>query len=392
MKNKIRIKAPTLFLMLMLMLLYPYIINMFISVPRDTIIVPLLLGISAIWAIIGRKSQSPFPNAVLVCVFLQAIAWFIFLIYHNDSSYFTRLVFLITCFSCLFMLVRTNSLGNFLNTYGEWMRIQAVLAAIAFVLVFIGLLKPLIKLADGDRVLYFYGITCTNASYGNFIRSAGFFDEPGALASWGIFSMILNKLTFDNRKMEIICAICLLTTWSAAFFVLIALYMICFHVSEFKHICFIVIATMVVLFVLQNTISDNDVFRSLTVERFEGGHIKSKRDIAAEVAKTEWKKNIWMGAGGRNLEKLTETAADNPYEILAKDGVIGFIITYLPLIIVLFKYRKKEIAASVLILMASYMQRPFHINEMHYLMIYLFMIVVCYKYDTRYKNAITNIQ
>lgn len=129
--------------------------------------------------------------------------------------------------------------------------------------------------------------------------------------------------------------------------------------------------------------SNNEEFLHMTTERFADGHIRSKRDIAKEVAKGEFEKSIWIGVGGRQIEKTTETASDNPYEILAKDGVIGFVITYLPLIVIMMKYRKEEVWASSIILMASYMQRPFHINEMHYFMIYMYMLVVCCKYNKR---------
>ena len=89
--------------------------------------------------------------------------------------------------------------------------------------------------------------------------------------------------------------------------------------------------------------------------------------------------------GAQNLEvKYGNVAFDNPYEILAKDGIVGCFFTYLPIIFLVIKYlKKKEVMGAVIILSLNYLQRPFHMNEMHYLMLYLFCFVVILKYRRR---------
>ena len=73
---------------------------------------------------------------------------------------------------------------------------------------------------------------------------------------------------------------------------------------------------------------------------------------------------------------------DNPFEILAKDGIIGLVVTYLPLLVVLLKFsrRNKDVFFAGLILTAGYLQRPFHVNLLHNLMLYGFVILI-------YKNT-----
>lgn len=383
-KIKSNFSIPIFVIMAMLLSVYPYIITYFIGLPDVTLLIPLFLIITLLLCVFKYKKGKILPSIIVRCMVVQSFVWMLFGVAHDDSSYFTRIVFIITTFTSLWLLIKTNSHLKFVNVYGGWIALQAFLAAIAFVLVLIGILHPLhILFLNDDHSLYFYGITCTNSVLGNFIRPAGFFDEPGALASWGMFSMLLNKITSDNRKVELICALSLLFTWSAAFFVLLTLYIIFFYIRHFRKFFPVIIILGLGIYTIYNSMSNNEEFLHMTTERFADGHIRSKRDIAEEVAKGEFEKSIWIGVGGRQIEKTTETASDNPYEILAKDGVIGFVITYLPLIVIMMKYRKEEVWASSIILMASYMQRPFHINEMHYFMIYMYMLVVCCKYNKR---------
>jgi len=97
------------------------------------------------------------------------------------------------------------------------------------------------------------------------------------------------------------------------------------------------------------------------------------RSSLAEKAKAQFLKAPILGIGATKMEE-TEYMADNPYEILAKDGIIGMFVTYLPLIIILY-YKRKEFpyVAIVFILSLGYMQRPFHINIHHYFILYLFL-------------------
>ena len=88
----------------------------------------------------------------------------------------------------------------------------------------------------------------------------------------------------------------------------------------------------------------------------------------------------------KKIEK-TKYMGDNPYELLAKDGILGMLITYLPLLwcgLSLRTYRKRKVLFGIFILMLGYMQRPFHVNMMHYMMLFSFMYMTLKYYNSRY--------
>lgn len=87
-------------------------------------------------------------------------------------------------------------------------------------------------------------------------------------------------------------------------------------------------------------VSDNEIVQRYTTERFEGGTLQSARIELSEIAKQKFESSPIFGVGAKELEK--EYMADNTYEIPAKDGIIGLIITYLPLILIIIKYRLRH--------------------------------------------------
>ena len=382
---------PVIIVMAMLLLQYPYIVVYFFPfLPGEAIIVPLFIVLTSLVNIGKKQVSMNLPSSIVVCMILQAIGWLCFCLFHGDTSYINRTVFILLGFTSLLMLVNQNRFGQFLVVNHWWMCLQAIGGAIAFVLVLSGLLQPLqVIMPDDFRVISFYGITCSNSVLGNFIRAGGFFDEPGALASWGIFCMLLNKLTYNNKHIELLMMFGLVFTFSAAYFVLVTMFILLFYGTKIRSSIIYVLLASILIGAVFYGLRDNEQFRYMTTERFEGGKIRSKRDIAEEAAEKIFNEHMLIGVGARNLEKVGEVTSDNPYEILAKDGIVGFLITYLPLLFLIIKYRtKKDVVFSTMILMASYMQRPFHINMMHFFMLYTFMLAIESKYNNKYQYLI----
>jgi hypothetical protein len=207
---------------------------------------------------------------------------------------------------------------------------------------------------------------------GNFVRVGGYFDEPGALAFWCTYGLLFNKLFIKSKKIEILLLISLIFTFSAAFFIEAFIYLCLFYHKKLKSI--IIAAVLVVLSfnIMMHYLGDNDNFLWLTTERFNTTTgLRNNRESMAEIAKAEFLKHPMFGVGAKAQER-SEYMADNQYEILAKDGIVGYVVTYLPLIYLLFKCRRREIWYAVFILAVDFLQRPFHINMMHYLMLYVF--------------------
>ena len=88
---------------------------------------------------------------------------------------------------------------GFVKTYNLWLAFQVVAGSIGFILVLVGILQPIFEFRELDmRPGYFFGLFTTNTYLGGFVRNAGFYDEPGTLAFWGMYALIINKLFVDN--------------------------------------------------------------------------------------------------------------------------------------------------------------------------------------------------
>lgn len=379
-----RIGVPSLIILLMLLSMYPYIFQLFFGFPKENVMGVVFFGIIFLYCLTIKRRQRGMPNELTAIMIIQSIAWLFYYAMFNDTSYFTRIFFIVLTFLSLSMLLWKDSFFKFLDINNKFLAIQGVLGIIAFVLVFIGVLQPLISIVNenGYGSINFYGLTCSNAVFDNFMRVGGYFDEPGAFAFWGVFALVFNKLTTDNRKLEIVLLISLLFTFSAAYFIVLPIYFICFYSTKLKSTILMLVIFIPIVFIASRTLSSNSVFLHYTVERFSGGQIRSTRYDQTDDTKQVFLQSPVFGQGGRKLELMGGNHfSDNPYEILAKDGIVGFIITYLPLFYVILRYRrKKNVLFSSGILLIDYMQRPFHMNEMHYLMLYLFCSLVILKY------------
>ncbi|WP_155808509.1 O-antigen ligase family protein [Xylanibacter brevis] len=382
-----RIGIPSLIILLMQLSMYPYVLYKFFGFPDERILCIAFFAIIAVYCMFLKHKGKGIPNDVIFIMILQSAGWLFYFLLFDDTSYFTRIFFILLTFLSLLMLKWKDAVFKYLGVYCKFLTIQGVLGIVAFILVFIGILQPFMSLASegGLGAIRFYGITCSNEVLGNFMRVGGFFDEPGAFAFWGMFALLFNKLTDDNRRLEVILIISLFFTFSAAYFVLLPIYFACFYSTKIKSMILAFLIVVPFLFVTFRTLSSNSDFMYYTVERFSGDRIQSKRYDQSDNAEAIFRQSPVFGQGGRKFETMGgNTISDNPYEILAKDGVVGFVITYFPLLYIVIRYRKKkEVMFASGILFLDYMQRPFHINEMHYFMLYLFCLTVVLKYNKK---------
>lgn len=359
---------------------YPYVFNRIIYLPDEQIISIACLLILIVSSIIFKK-KIRIPVSVQSLCIIQIVTWFLFFLYHSDTSYLVRIFYLILTFMIIGLLNSTQSIKQFVWINNTIIAIQAVFAALGFVLVFIGVLNTVGVFTNTDgRQLDWFIITCSNTHMGNFIRASGYFDEPGALAYWGIFALLFNRLFFKNKIIEFSLLIGLLFTFSAAYFIQIIFYLLFFYSSNKKNLLIILLFGLICLIAFQ-LLNESEIFTRLTIDRFSGGEIKSERTELAEIAKGYFMNSPLMGIGAKNMENIGYMA-DNQYEILAKDGLIGAFITYLPYIYLCIKNRtRKIILLATFILGLGYLQRPFHINELHYLMMYLYVTMTLVIYD-----------
>ncbi len=202
---------------------------------------------------------------------------------------------------------------------------------------------------------------------------AGYFDEPGALATWGVFALVYNKLFFGNKKIEYALIIGLFSTLSLAYFTLLALYLLFFYSRHFLKLLPLVLIVYGFFHYIMVHESDNAKLYELTIERIEQAEQGDYgRNEMADRARKYFYQSPIFGNGAKYVEEV-DYLGDNHLESFAKDGIVGTIVLYLPLLVVMYKTRKKrEVLWGCLILAACYFQRPFHINFMHYVMLYSF--------------------
>lgn len=372
---------------------YPYVFDRFFPLPSMQFVSIVMAIIFVFFLIVTNKTHSV-PIVFTVCFFIQVLTWFFYYFIHDDASYFTRIFFLLLAYVTCLVLQNYGGLLRFMRINTTWIAIQAVLGFVALILVIAGVLSPLLTSENLDgRPVYFFGITCTNAYYGSLMRPAGFFDEPGALAFWGIYALIFNKLFINNRKIEYALVIGLLSTLSLAYFIQITLYFVLFSLKRLRSSIILLGLVGVLVYVIYSQ-GDNSGIYELTFQRVENNMINgTNRDQMLEDAKDVYSKHPVFGVGGKNMEKYGYLG-DNPYEILAKDGVVGMIITYLPFILMLFLCKNRNIYFAMLILSVGYMQRPLHIAFLHYFILYSFFLLCLYAIrnkDAEKQNRLSTI-
>lgn len=363
---------------------YPYVFNKMLNLGNETILMSFFLFIFST-LVFTSKRKPILPHFFKVCLFIQILTWVMYSIIHYDSSYLSRIVIIILAVFSLVVLISGKNLFKFADNYNKIICFMAVGGVPVFFLFALGFLQPIMSFPNLDgRMCYFFGLTCSNSITSGICRVAGFFDEPGALAFWGIIALITNRLFFKNTKVEVLLIISLLPTLSAAYFVQLFLYIIFFYHNKTKHLIIISLLLGVIGFLVYKGIGDNVQLAYLTTERFEGGQIRSSRIDMTKRTKLQFEQSPLLGVGAKELQERGYFD-DNPYEIPAKDGLIGFFVTYLPLFVAMLKYGKhnKDFAFACVILFAGYMQRPFHINILHFFIFYQFVLLAYYKYQRR---------
>lgn len=261
--------------------------------------------------------------------------------------------------------------------------IQTILSTICFILIGAGILKPLITILIGDKFVYFWG-GCFSKSYiGNLIRPSGFLDEPGALASWAIFAIIFNYAFIKDKVIDKLLPYFTVSTLSVAYFIQLSLFLVLKNSRKiYRVIPIIAIVFFAVLGVNLTKGTDFDLYEK-TIARLEydeeTGIAGNSRQASMENAKAIFLEKPVFGIGSANLGNenvgdRSSRVSDNPYEILAKDGIVGYVISYLPLIMVLFINKRREIFVCLIVLFVGYQQRPLHVNFMHDMYIWSFLL------------------
>jgi hypothetical protein len=384
------ISLPSVVTLLLLLSLYPYVFSQLLGLPASiTVLLFFFIIFIALNLLYKKKNIEKIPDDIKICIGVQIFVWGLYWFIHSDTTYLTRCFLLCLVSMILYLLHKTDCLNNFVKFYNGFIAFQSLFGAIAFILILFGLLAPFLVFENIDgRTASCYGLTCTNFTAGNFIRMAGYFDEPGAMAYWGIFALLFNKQFMKNKWIEYMLIVTLFFTFSAAYFIQIALFFLFFYTKNIKKSIipmFVIIFLITLAYVNYASLDAN--IAGFTIDRFSNSNLGSNRFELAEIAREIFYQNPFFGAGAKYVEDI-DYMGDNPYEILAKDGIIGYFFTYLPIIVILFKFGRvyRDVLFTCIILLIGYQQRPFHVNVLHYFILYLFMMLIYQKYIYKSKE------
>lgn len=362
---------------------YPYVFTQFLPIPGVKLLSVLFLLLIFLSFLVFKHRIRLFPPLFNYLFIIQNIFWLFFFYYHSDTSYITRIVLTTVAFSALlFMYNVDQGLLYFLRIYNKWILLMAIGGTVCFFLVLLFSFTPFFEFNNMDgRSAYCFGLSCTNVYIGDIIRYSGYFDEPGAMAYWGIFALISNRLFIKDWKLEKWLIVCLIFTFSLAYYIQLSFYLLFFHMTKLRHAFGLLLGLIIVfgaIYLSKDTPYD---MYQYTFYRFEmnekTGTIKGdSRSDLMEMAQKQFEKAPIMGIGAGNMAKM-EYMSDNPYETLAKDGIVGTFVTYLPLLLIIcLGLKSRTYLFSAVILLLGYLQRPFHVDFIHPTILYMLTILI----------------
>ena len=372
-------RALFVYVLTLLLSTYPFVFNLILPIPSITIL--MAVNFFVFFILTSKNVVSSTKEVFIVCA-IQIIGTVLSMAITMDFEYYKQVLYILSGLIVI-SYIRAVGVKQFLFYYNRFILIIAILGAISSILTIILGDRVLLEYTNMDgRPGWLVYFTFTNSNTGSFIRYSGIFDEPGAMAFWGMFSLLFNKLFVHDKKIEIPLIICLLLTLSLSFIIQIFFYLFFFYFLESKISTKITVFFLTILvFLLSYFILDEDspiymlTFGRLGIGTSYNLFEDSSRAVLMDMAKKAWESSPWFGIGTTQFYG-GEYMADNPYETLAKDGIIGTAFLYLPLIISFFKGAKnKDILFATIILGLGYLQRPFHINFLHYTIMYLFFYI-----------------
>jgi hypothetical protein len=287
------------------------------------------------------------------------------------------------------------------------------LATLSLVLIWIGKLQPLypfIDLAD-DSIMYNFGITFSQNTDPISFRPAGYFDEPGTLASWGMFALLFNRAFVKDGKIELFIILSMFATFSFGFFFQLFAFVVLFMFSgkeikkSIKKLVLIAITIVIglsILYGLKGTEYDGIYEKTIgrVEETIKGGKSDKNSSAIANaggdsrkeltiIAIKEFKENPLWGTKNKNFE-----GGNNIYEPLALYGIFGTFFYYFPFIFLFLKAcadRDSVLIKCMIVMILGFFHRPFHNNLLSHFIIYSF-IAMYYQYRIQQKQALKRLE
>jgi hypothetical protein len=283
-----------------------------------------------------------FYKSLVNILLIQASFYFVMVVYHNDFANVTLIIQLISLLIAVTYISIFLNMEFFVKSYIYVILITGIGGALAFFIhLFIGI-TPIFRVEYGNDVSYFLGLTTTNVFIDigslRMLRFAGFFDEPGTFGLYSLFAIILNKIYFNNKKIEIVLILVTCLTLSVAFYFSIFLYLFLFYFNKNNWSFFVLFFLITGLTYLILQYFDNPIIELINkltfsrVEEVSGDFAGSNRGDLMVNDYSVFVNNPVLGAGYSSPQIL----GSNFFSIFARYGLLGSFFYYFMLLYLLY--------------------------------------------------------
>lgn len=375
---------------------YPYEFYSFylLFLPNESYITAIIfLFFTVFLMMLVGKRLTPTLHLVSGVVLMQLFGFFITGVAHaNLLPVMDKSIYILLALALVSFVCNCVGLVRFYEKYNRWILIMAILGCVTFFMVELNNFQPLyfvLDRADG-RPIYNYLLTFSRSDEFNvgIMRYAGFFDEPGAMAYWGIYALVINRLFIRDKWFETILGIALLFTLSVGYFIQYAAFLLLFYVfgknkGHSLIIAFLILAIIGGISMTRDT-ADSEIY-DRTFGRIENMFNESRassntiavgdRATYTENAIREFKEYPLFGTPRSDVN-----VGNNVYETLAMYGVVGSFFILFPFLLLViwgFMYKDLTLLKCSIVILLGFTHRPFHANILYFFVIY--SILVMYK-------------
>jgi hypothetical protein len=245
--------------------------------------IAILMTIQVLVASVIAVKEKYTPEKIISYIIsLQIFAVCSNLLFSGDLEYVKQILYILWAWSFVVIVNTKIGIRRFAYVYNRIILVVSMLGCIAFIVALITHIEPLLTYENQDgRPGYFFYITCTNTRIGNVFRYSGVFDEPGAMASWGMFSIVINRIYVKDKLVERILPVTLFFTFSLAFYIMYFIYLSWFVLKRkiLKSFLSFLAVSFIIFVAYQNLSRENvEMIEGMTVGRME--YDKSKGTLA----------------------------------------------------------------------------------------------------------------
>lgn len=328
---------------------------------------------------------------------MHTIIIFILIFFTQSEVHFNRYIFQASGILLCFVVAKEYDV---ISKFTDLLTIFAIFGILCTIIGFFYALsggQPVYNFYNPDgRQNFFYLTTFSNAIYGNVIRPAFIYDEPGAFSFVLCFVVVLRELMQRRTSVSLVIMLGGLITFSLAHIVILILYIF----SKIKFSLKAVIGCILVfilIFSIFNIVSNSNEFKFFTArfEVDERGSLSGDNRIGQiENFKKIFSWNIFWG-GDYQCHHLQAKRCFEHGDIsssvvtpLYSGGVIQLIIQIITHTFFVFSvYRNKKLFFPAVAMSLLLLQRPFFSSIGYQIMIYSVLFTIFYLLRLKHVNV-----